>query len=130
MAPTRQEVKDLFIGGTAASDDTIDFWITWADDVLDEAESFAGSTYATAKRDRLQRLIAAHGLERETTSEQVGDVRVQYEGSVIGPGLKETQYGRAALAIDNLGALDQVGLKEPLIEGYGTTYDASDPSVD
>lgn len=129
MAVSTDEVSEIIVGGTSASTAAITFALTWADGVLDNAESLAGESYATADREVLQRLLAAHRVEREPVSQSVGQTSQRFSERAVGAGLTETKYGRDALAYDTLGVLGNVGLKVPTLEGYGTTYDASDPSV-
>lgn len=122
------EVTDLIVGGTSASPEAVNFWIEWADGVLDKAEALPGASgYGAADRKKLQRLIAAHALEREEVRVRAGDVQIEYSDEQVGPGLRETSYGRKAIAFDPQGVLENVGLKQPSIESIGTTYDASGP---
>lgn len=124
------EVTDLIVGGTSASDDAVLFWLEWADGVLTKAEALPGaSAYGAADRKTLKKLIAAHALEREEIRVRTGDVQIQYSEEAIGQGLRETSYGRKAIAYDPQDVLENVGLKQPSIESIGTTYDASDPEV-
>ena len=112
---------------SSAPDDTINFWISWADDLVSRAYAdVSTSTVPDATRTLVTKLVAAHGVAAADPTESdatVGDVRYSYEGEA-GDGLKETRYGRRALATDPTGALAGVTQPDPSFESFGTSYDA------
>lgn len=129
MAVIADDVREIIVGDTAASDGALNFWISWADGVLDRAEELAGTSYDTSDREILQRLIAAHGVQRQPSQVSVGQTSQRFPEEPVGKALAETKPGRDALAYDPLDVLENVGKKVPTFEGYGTTYDASEPEL-
>lgn len=128
MAVEEADVRGVIVGDTEATTANIDFYISWAEDLVSDAEALAGTSYAANRRERIKTLVAAHGvMAPEEIRTSTGQSSVQYPAEPVGAGLQETSYGRKAIQMDNLDVLDKVGLKTPVFESYGTTYDASDP---
>jgi len=125
MAPTITDLRDIY--ETTASDAAIDFWISAAGDLLDDA--FEQHDVGPSVRERIHRLVAVHFLAAEdpTLSEgSVGQNTHKYEGAGDLTGLAETRYGRRALSLDPTGALATHSREAPEIEFFGAPHGAYD----
>jgi hypothetical protein len=115
------DVLAIFDGD--ASTAAVEFWITAAEDLVDErldAGEFDGDTLA-----RITLLVACHNLAAQQPTESkgsVGPATFSYEGvrepDAHDAGLAETRYGRRALSLDGTGGLE--ASEEPFVfETYG-----------
>jgi len=123
---TEADVRDIM--DTNVDTDALSFWIEWATDLVDASVAEVAADYdiTTSQLEQIERLVAAHGVAAQDPTEQsasVGDQSVTYETADPSEGLKETRYGRRALAMDPSGRLQAHTLDTPQFTTYPVEKD-------
>ena len=103
--------------GKIVDTDITDFavYITLANTIVEE--HLVGQNMAEDLLTLIETQLAAHFLtalmDREVSSEKVGDATVAYSQSDVGKGFMSTRYGRVAITLDSSGILSTItGVKQ------------------
>jgi hypothetical protein len=103
-----EEIKEII--ETSLSDPTIEAFIGAANIII--TNSLGSSTLTAAHLKEIERWLTAHFIassrERQTTSESVGQAKVEYN-SKVGLGLDGTTYGQQVKMLDTTGILANLG---------------------
>jgi hypothetical protein len=118
---TAAELEEIIDVDSSITTTQQDVFITQANLIVNDLLLTCG--YSAAHLKEIERLLAAHlisALQRQASSEKVGDASITYQGNATGLNLDATLYGQNAKMLDTCGQLQNLGKTKAKIQSLRT----------